>query len=347
MAQGSTIVGSRRERVRKRAGAAVVDGLFKSASRMGRWLPAARPATHGVEVVRDVPYVDSGDRLHHLDVYRPVRPPPEARDPRTGRLPAILYLHGGGFRMLSKDSHWLPGLIFARRGYVVFNASYRLAPRDPFPAAVQDAAAALQWVAAHAAEYGADAERIGIAGESAGANLTAALAVCTSWRRPEPWARAVFDAGITPKAVLPAMGILQVSDPDRFRRRKPLPPWVVDRIEEVTEAYLPRGEPHDLADPLLVFEGDSAPDRPLPPFHAACGTADPLIDDTRRLAAALAARGVPHEVSYWPGGVHAFHMFVFLEPARRLWQEILTFSHKHVAGIEGPLRPMPWVPPVP
>jgi acetyl esterase len=335
-----------REQARRRAGALVIDGLFRSASRVGRWLPSASPRAHGVEVISDVPYQSTGERDHLLDIYRPLRPPAGLRRGGQG-LPAIVYLHGGGFRMLSKDSHWLPGLIFARRGYVVFVASYRLAPRHPFPAALQDAAALWCWVAEHARQYGVDPARIGLAGESAGANLATALTLCTTFRREEPWAREVFDTGLVPRATLPAMGLLQVSDPGRFARRKPLPRFLMDRIEEVTEAYLPTGQSHDLADPLLLLEREDVPERPLPPFHAVCGTADPVLDDSRRLARALQARGVQHELSVVPGGVHAFHMFVFQRRARRAWQEILTFTHRHVAGTDEPIRPMPWAPPVP
>ena len=339
-------VGPLAARARKRAGALVVDGIFKGASRLGRRLPASRPEAHGVEVLRDLPYTDSGDRYHLLDVYRPARPPLPMRD-RHGRLPTILYLHGGGFRMLDKDSHWLPALIYARRGYVVFNVSYRLAPKHPFPAAVEDAAAALLWVAGHGERYGADLSRFAIAGESAGGNLTLGLTLMTTFRRPEPYARAVFDSGVVPRAAMPAMGLLQVSDPGRFLRRKPLPAWLMDRVEEVCECYLPGGACHDLADPLVVLERDDAPDRPLPPMHLCCGTADPILDDTRRLAAALARREVPHVASYWPGGVHAFHMFVFQRQARAVWREMLEFAQKHVAGLDEPLREMPWVRPVP
>jgi acetyl esterase len=332
-----------RSRARKRAGALVVDSFFKGASRLGRALPAARPEAPGVEVARDLPYVADGDRHHLLDVYRPVRPPLAMRDAQ-GRLPAILYVHGGGFRMLDKDSHWLPALIYARRGYVVFNVSYRLAPKHAFPAAIEDVAAALRWVAENGGRYGADLDRVGFAGESAGGHLVLAHTLCTSFRRPEPWARATFDAGIVPKATLPAMGLLQVSDPHRFRA---LPRWLFDRIEEVTEAYLPGSAGHDLADPLVVLERGDVPDRPFPAIHACCGTADPLIDDTRRLEAVLARRELAHEVSYWPGGVHAFHMFVFQRQARACWREMLAFTHRHVAGVDDPIREMPWARPVP
>jgi acetyl esterase len=323
---------------RRRLGGAVVDTFFRGAARLGGSLPVARPEEHGVERIRDLAYVEDGHPHHRLDVWRPIRP--HAPLLRDGKLPVIVYVHGGGFRILDKDSHWLPALIWARRGYLVFNLSYRLAPAHPFPAAVQDVVAAWSWVLANAERWGGDVDRIGVAGESAGANLAATLALATVARRPEPWAAAAFDAGVVPKAVLPSMGLFQVSDPGRFTREKGLPGWLQDRIDEVTDAYLPGGAPHDLADPLLVLERNDPFERPLPPFHLSCGTADPLIDDTRRMAAALRARRVDHEVSYWPGGFHAFHMFVFRSDARRLWKEMLAFTHRRVAGTEEPVRPI-------
>src|SRR5690606_7801756 len=139
---------------------------------------------------------------------------------RDGPLPTVLYVHGGAFRSLSRRTHWLMGLAFARAGFVVANVDYRLAPAHPFPAAVQDVCAAYTWWAAHAADHGGDPGRLVLAGESAGANLVTSLAICAAWRRPEPWARAVFDAGVAPRAVLPACGILQVSRAERFLERR-------------------------------------------------------------------------------------------------------------------------------
>jgi acetyl esterase/lipase len=125
-------------RLRRRVGAAVVDGFFRGVSRAGQLHPAARPERHRVEVLRDISYAPSNLAEHRLDIYRPTD--------RTGPLPIVLYVHGGGFRILSKDTHWLMALAFARRGYVVFNVGYRLAPEHPFPAAVEDVCAAYAWV---------------------------------------------------------------------------------------------------------------------------------------------------------------------------------------------------------
>jgi acetyl esterase len=307
---------------RKRAGAFVVDGFFRSAARASQLVPIADPARHGVEVLRNIPYASDGLAEHRLDIYRPTN--------RPGPWPVALYLHGGGFRILSKDTHWLFGLIFARRGYLAINASYRLAPEYRWPAAHEDAAAALLWASRETSRFGGDASRLVLAGESAGANLATSLAVACAYRRPEPWARELFDAGIRPSGVLAACGILQVSDTARFRRSGRTSWFLQDRIEEVESAYLPPGyvvpaAGPGLCDPLLVLERGVRPERPLAPFFAPCGSWDPLIDDTRRLQRALGQLGVPCEAPIFEREVHAFHAFVFSKPARRCWAQAFDF----------------------
>ncbi len=310
-------------RLRRQAGAAVVDNIWRGLAAAGRLAPGARPERHGVRIERDVAYLPSGSPAHRLDVYRPL----VASGPR----PVVLYVHGGGFRILSKDSHWVMGLAFARRGFVVFNISYRLAPRHPFPAGLTDAAAAYGWVLDNAERFGGDPSQLVLAGESAGANLVTALTIATCQRRSEPWARALFDRGHVPRATMPACGILQVSDPGRFRRGdRPVSWFIHDRFVEVHEAYLGAGacdgDPaHQLADPLCLLERDEPLDRPLPPFFAPCGTADPLLSDTRRLAVALARRGVPCEAPEYAGELHAFHALVFRPNARRCWSDTYRF----------------------
>ena len=307
---------------RRAVGAVVVDGFFRGASRAGSWHPKADPRAHGVERIRDLAYLDDGDRHHLLDVYRPSGDGPH---------PVMLYLHGGGFRILSKDTHWIMALSFARRGWLVFNASYRLAPTHPFPSGLEDCAAAYEWVLANAARFGGDPSHVVLAGESAGANLATSLAVAACYERPEAYAKRVFATGVVPRAVIASCGIFQVSGTDRYRLAAKLPWWITDRIEEVTEAYLGGSaeSSFDLADPLCVFERGERPVRPLPSFFLPVGTADPLIDDTRRMARALDALGVTAEARYYPGGIHAFHAFVWRPQAQRCWQDTYDFLDRH------------------
>jgi acetyl esterase len=315
---------------RRHVGAFLVDGFFNSASRLGRLHPQAKPERHSVEKIADIRYFDGHGHIkeHLLDVWRPTDPPPE------GGFPIVFYVHGGGFRILSKDTHWIMALGFSRRGFLVFNVSYRLAPKHRFPCAVEDVCRAFTWVVENAKRFGGNTSRLVLAGESAGANLVTSLAVALTYRRDEPFARAAFDTGITPRAVVPACGVFQVSDLQRLKRRKPkMSSFIADRLHEVEHAYIGKG-PHehslDLADPLVVFERGEKPDRPIPPFFLPVGTKDPLLPDTRRLAEALRKLGAEADDRYYPGELHAFHALVMRPNARQCWSDTFSFLKRHV-----------------
>ncbi len=304
------------DRLRERVGALAIQSMFESLARAGKYWPDARRIASELDIVRNVPYGEDAP-WHLLDVYR-------HKDVATG--PALLYLHGGAFRILSKDTHWLMASMFARAGFVVFNANYRLAPTHKYPAALEDAALAYVWLSEHAPRFGGALDRLVVAGESAGANLALALTLCTVFQRPESFAQRVFETGLVPKSTLPICGILQVSDADRFARRKPhLSRIVADRLDETERGYIGGIDACHLADPLCILESEMEAARPIPAMYAAVGTADPLLPDTRRLAHALARRGVQHRVSYFPRELHAFHAILFCQAARTCWREQLAF----------------------
>ena len=102
---------------------------------------------------------------------RAYRPAPEA-------LPVVVWLHGGGWVTGSIETHdLLCRQIAVAAGAMVVSVDYRLAPETKFPGAVEDCLAAWQWIGAHAAEIGGDADRVALGGDSAGGNLAAVVAL--------------------------------------------------------------------------------------------------------------------------------------------------------------------------
>jgi acetyl esterase/lipase len=93
--------------------------------------------------------------------------------PKTGAgpFPAVVCIHGGGFRAGTRESYNALCVKLAAQGYVAITVTYRLAPAYPFPAAVQDCKAAVRWLRAQAATYHVDPQRIGAMGGSAGGHL--------------------------------------------------------------------------------------------------------------------------------------------------------------------------------
>jgi acetyl esterase len=263
-----------------------------------------------------------------LDVYVP--------EGRVGPLPVVVYVHGGAFMWCSKETHLIFAHAWARAGFVVFNVNYRLAPRHMYPAALEDVCAALQWVHEHATDFGGDPNRIVMAGESAGANLVSAVTIACCSKRSEPWARNMFERAIVPRAIVAACGILQVSDVHRFSARYALPAIVRRVLHLLPDGYVdlqaPRADGElELLDPVSLFESDYSFDRPLPAFFLSAGTADPLLDDSRRLAQALVRRASACEARYYPGEIHAFHVMLWREQAQQYWRDVFRF-------VDGQLR---------
>lgn len=315
---------ARLETARRKAGSAVLHATLTGLTRSLRVLPKYQPHRWGVRIDRDVPYGGAGQPPQALDVYRPVE--------HDGRpLPVVLYVHGGGFRILSKDSHWIFGYRFAQAGYLVFNIDYRLARHYPYPAGLHDVLAAWLWVREHAAEWGGDPDHIVVAGESAGGNLVTSLTLACCDRFDDPWAERVFAHGAVPKATLPACPMVQVTELDRFDSEPPQPTWIRDRIHEVATGYT-RGTEADidqtLASPLLALESGRILARELPPFFVPCGDRDPIVADSTGLAAALDARGVPHRLTLYPGQGHAFHALGGAE-SRACWRDTFAFLDQH------------------
>ncbi len=116
-----------------------------------------------------IEYAHPGDESLGLDLARPKK--------ADGLRPAVVCIHGGGFRAGNREHHDRLCIQLAQRGYVAVTVTYRLAPKHPFPAAVHDVKAAVRWLRANAAKYGVDPQRIGTTGDSAGGHLALFLGV--------------------------------------------------------------------------------------------------------------------------------------------------------------------------
>ncbi len=116
----------------------------------------------------DVTFAKYGDRTLQLDIFRPKK--------TSKRLPAIVCIHGGGWRKGSKINHRKVAQALAAKGYVTASIDYRLSGEAIFPAHIHDCKAAVRFLRANADQYGIDADHIGAIGHSAGGHLAALLA---------------------------------------------------------------------------------------------------------------------------------------------------------------------------
>lgn len=131
----------------------------------------------GVLFEKNIEYSNPDDQHLQLNMARPKE--------GTGPFPAVICIHGGGFRAGSREGFNGLCLQLAEKGYVAVTASYRLAPKYQFPGAVHDVKAAVRWLRANAKKYHIDPDRIGTTGGSAGGHLAQFLGVTSGVKKFE------------------------------------------------------------------------------------------------------------------------------------------------------------------
>ncbi len=231
------------------------------------------------------------------------------RPDADGPVPTIVYLHGGGFVIGDLDTHeGICRALCKDVGAVVVSVDYRLAPEHRFPAAVEDAYAALTWVAGHIDDYGGDPARLAVGGDSAGANLAA---VCAQQARADALRlRAqllvyppVDLLGDYPSRTENAEGyFLTLADMQWFAEHYLGMPETDRRT--ATLALDPR------LSPLLAA---SLAD--LAPAVVVTAEFDPLRDEGNAYARALQKAGVHVEHRELPGLIHGFYGMEQFSPA--------------------------------
>lgn len=248
------------------------------------WITLGLVAVLGCRAPEEIHDVSYDDRYSaaELDLYLP-----DERGPQ----PAILLIHGGGWRGGDKRHFRNVARRFARSGWVAASANYRLVPSGRFPNASLDVACALSFLQARADDYGIDAERIAVMGYSAGGHLASLLGV--TWN--EPALAPDCEVGppeFPPAAVIPGAGRHDLRDQDHLKHVR----------EFLGGSYAAHPERYELASPILQVDEDE------PPYLLVVGSADWLSDPDQLgdMRDELVRRGNHAELLTLAGGGHVF-----------------------------------------
>ncbi|MFB3829579.1 MAG: alpha/beta hydrolase fold domain-containing protein [Bryobacteraceae bacterium] len=243
----------------------------------------------GVAIQRDLVYARYGARQMHLDLFLP--------ESGRGPFPAVVYVHGGGWRNGSKAAFQRQAAYMASRGFAGACIEYRLSGEAKWPAAIHDAKAAVRWLRANAARYRIDPERIGAAGGSAGGHLVGLLGTTAGMAKlegdggnPGVSSRVKAVAAFNPAVDLVMFGKLSGSKPDNS-----VSAFLGASYKEKPELWAE-------ATPLLHVSKDSAA------FLFLHGDADMTVPYRQSvdMQKRLQAVGVAAELFTAPGAQHGF-----------------------------------------
>jgi len=251
-------------------------------------LPVTNPEPPELAAVRDVS-IPAPHGAIPARLYRPTR-----LRAANGLAPGLVFFHGGGWVIGDLDSHDVVCRQLAFEGeLIVISVDYRLAPEHKFPAAVEDAITATQWVATSAKELGIDAARLSVGGDSAGGNLAAVVAIA---------ARDDNGPAISGQVLIYPATDFAMTHPSH---REP------ETSILLTHTVITWFRDHYLNGAADVHDWRASPARAttligLPPAYVLTAGADPLRDEGNDYAARLKEAGVPVTHRTFPGQFHGF-----------------------------------------
>ncbi|PWG66324.1 alpha/beta hydrolase [Bifidobacterium callitrichidarum] len=244
---------------------------------------AVQVLPEGVNRRKDIAYIDDGSEAHLLDVYTPA-------DAEAGtKLPVIVDFHGGGLYYGNKENNECRDMLLAKQGFAVVNANYSLVPSVSFPAQLKDAMAVLDWIRDRGAEYGLDAERVCVTGDSAGGAL--ALYLTAANGSPQlAGALGLKPSGVDVKALVVTSGMFRLSGGVH-----------ATALSYYMEGYLQTPADRIKITPYLDLD-KLIVDGAVPPIYMITSVEDFIADNTYELARILHARHKDHAMSVWPKG---------------------------------------------
>jgi acetyl esterase len=238
----------------------------------------------------------------------------------TDDLAVLVFFHGGSFCMGDLETHDIALRSLANAaGCLIVAVDYRLAPEHPYPAALEDCYAAMQWVATHAKDLGAAPHRLAIAGDSAGGLLAAAVAL-----------RAVQNKGprLSFQALIYPLLSLQLSSPS-WEEFADGPIITREGVEQGLSYFIPN-EADRLHPDLHPLTAKHLPE--LPPTLIITAEFDPVRDDGAAYAKALSQAGVETTYSEYKGMIHGFALMAGIIPdGRRAIEEIAAAIRRYCA----------------
>jgi acetyl esterase/lipase len=237
----------------------------------------------------------------------------------NGPFPVIVYYHGGGWVIGSKEVYDGGARGLAKMANaVVVSIDYRLAPEHKFPAQHEDAFAAYQWAVKNAASIKGDPKRVAVAGESAGGNLAVATAI------------AARDGGV--QLPVHVLSVYPIAQPDTTTpsyvenaNAKPLNRAMMGWFARHTTRT-----PADLQDPRINLVGANL--QGLPPTTIVLAQIDPLRSDGEMLAEKLRAAGVQVDMRRWDGVTHEFFGMAAVDDKAREAQQYAADRLKAAFG---------------
>jgi acetyl esterase/lipase len=278
--------------------------------------PPQAPA--GTTAHRDLAYVANGHARQNLDLYLP----------SDGQhLPLIIWVHGGAFRMGSKEGLEFDAvpLEYLAQGYALASINYRLSQHALFPAQIEDCKAAVRWLRAHAEQFNLDANRFGVWGPSAGGYLAAMLGATGAVKAFE--VGDYLDVSSRVQAVVDYFGPTDFLQMDDQR----LPDGMLHNPPDSPESQLVGGAIQEHKQRVAQANPITYVARDAPPFLIVHGDRDPLVpyQQSVLLDAALRQAGVP--VTFYPvvGAGHGG----FTDP--RVPELTQAFFAKHLKPREG------------
>ena len=263
-----------------------------------------------------IPHPDGRTRIR-LRIYRPAK----ASEPT----PVLLWLHGGGYVMGIPEMDDAACAEFVHKaGVSVVSVDYRVAPEYPFPAALEDSYAALEWVVAHAAGRNFDAARIAVGGRSAGGGVAASLAQLAHDRGELP---VVFQLLVYP----------MLDDRTSFCD-DPVPEnriaWCHESNRFGWDCYLgTRGGAQDVPEYAVPARRENLAG--LPPAWIGVGTGDVFHNENVAYIEKLRAGGVDGDLLVVPGAFHGFDAIAPEAPVARDFREAQVEALKKYLSIQG------------